>query len=501
MNNRIIVIGGGFGGLATSLLLSKKGYSVSCFEKNDYLGGRVGYLEANKFKFDTGPSWLLMPEIFDHFFSLANIQKRNIPKFIKLTPAYKVFYEDGDELEIITNNKKNYQTFNKYQLGGGAKLKRYLEQSTKLYKLSIERFLYNNFDKKLNFIDSKLLIQTPKFIKFLNTSLDKYVSTNFNNQKLKQILEFHSVFLGASPYKAPSIYSLMSHLDFIDGVYYPENGMYSLVELLKEECIKAGVKFYLNSPLQKLSFKDNKIVAAQFKNQHFKADIFISNTDPTYFENNFLPQQFRDINKKASNYQYGPSAILILLGIKGKLANIQHHNLFFVDNWQKSFDTIFKDKQWPNQASMYVSKTSATDKTVAPKNHENIFVLIPGPAKDISDEEANELADEYLKQLAIGIKCPDLTERVVYKKVLGPKYFSTSFNSPNASALGLSHTLSQSAFFRTKNKNSKLDNLFHVGANTLPGIGLPMCLISAELVYKHLTNDYSIGPILTEQLK
>jgi phytoene desaturase len=220
----------------------------------------------------------------------------------------------------------------------------------------------------------------------------------------------------------------------------------------------------------------------------FQADYVVSNADIHHTETTMLPEKVRTFPESYWNdKEPGVSALLMYLGIRGELPQLEHHNLLFVDTWQQNFTAIYDDKTFPKPASMYVCNPSKSD-TVAPDGHENLFVLVPLPAGVLpTDAEQTALADDYLRQLAAAIDVPDLGERVVYRKLFGPNDFITRFHSYQASALGSSHILRQSAFFRTPNRSKHVSNLFYVGGNTVPGIGLPMCLIGAELVFERIT--------------
>jgi phytoene desaturase len=228
-------------------------------------------------------------------------------------------------------------------------------------------------------------------------------------------------------------------------------------------------------------------------------DAVISNADLHFTETVLLASEHQTYPESYwKKRQNGPSALLMYLGVKGKLPQLEHHNLYFTDDWRGNFNAIFKDKSWPDPASMYICKPSATDASVAPKGHENIFVLVPLPARDMTAGETEELTARYFDQLKHITGIPDLEQRIVYKHVYTPADFAADYNSWQGSALGLSHTLRQSALLRPRNRSRKVKNLYYVGGNTIPGIGLPMCLIGAELVYKHLTHNTGSKPL--EQL-
>jgi phytoene desaturase len=306
------------------------------------------------------------------------------------------------------------------------------------------------------------------------------------------------VFLGTSPYEAPALYSLMSHMDFSQGVYYPQGGLYGIIEALVQIGTKSGVTYHYGMAATRIISQNGHAKAVEFEGgNQVTADIVVSNADLHHTEMNLLNSADRTYDEKYwSKKQVGPSALLMYLGVRGDLPELVHHNLLFTADWRSNFADIFNAKTWPEPASIYVCKPSATDATVAPAGHENVFVLVPAPAStDVSEARLHELADGYLDQIADMTGIPDLRERVVYKQIYGPQEFATDYNSWQGTALGLSHRLNQSALFRPSNRSKKLGNLYYVGGNTTPGVGLPMCLIGAELIYKRLAGDTSAAPL------
>lgn len=485
---KIFIIGAGIGGLATANLLAQAGHEVHVFEKNNQLGGRAGQFKKDGFTFDTGPSWYLMPEVFERYFTLAGTSTKKELDLIKLSPAYKMYSGNNQPITITGDLAKDATTFETIEPGSGDKLKSYVKNSKQTYQFALKHFLYSNFDKKSELFNKEVLKRSRDFITLASISIHSYVKKYFKNYQLQQILEYPMVFLGSSPYSAPAIYSLMSALDFDEGVYYPKGTMYAVVESLVGLGKKNNVTFHLNSDVTEILTENNKAIGIRFSDNSTKqADIIISNADLHFTETKLL----KDPKKRSYPAKYwakkeaSPSALLMYLGIEGKVPEFEHHTLLFTSNWKQNFNDIFKNKIVPKPASLYISKTSQTD-TTAPKNSENIFVLVPLPAGiKLSNSQQEQLANLYLEQIkhTTGV---DLKSRTISRTLFGPNDFANKYNAWQSTMLGPSHKLTQSAFFRTPNKSKKLDNLYYVGASTTPGIGVPMCLISAELIAERI---------------
>lgn len=497
MAKKVAVIGAGVGGMATANILAKAGYEVTVYETHATPGGRAGELKAKGFTFDTGPSWYLMPEVYEHYFNLFGESATEYYSLRKLSPAYKVFFEDKVAVTISGNITHDKKVFEAYQKGSGKILEAYLRQAQTIYELALKYFLYNPFKSFIPLIRKDIIKNSHLLVSGLTKPIHKVISKKFTSQKLQQILEYPMVFLGASPFSAPSLYQLMSYLDFKQGVYYPEGGMYKIIEALSMQSKKLGVQYEYSSEVTEILVRNRRAIGVKCKSEELYYDLVISNSDLYYTETKLLSQQHRTYTEKYWNTrQAGPSAILMYLGVKGELPQLEHHNLFFVNDWKHNFDAIYDTKEWPEKASIYVSKTSQTDKT-APKGHETLFVLVPLPASfDVVDKNTTEIfTQQYISQIAEMTGIDDLKSRITYTHIVDPSYFGTMFHSWQNTALGMSHTLKQSALFRPTIKSKKIENLYYVGAGVQPGVGVPMCLISAELVYKSIISDNSAGPL------
>ncbi len=494
----VVIIGAGIGGLATANLLAKAGYSVSVYEKNAAPGGRAGLLERDGFRFDTGPSWYLMPDVFKHYFELLDRDVSAELDLVRLSPAYKVFFESQPPLTITSNIDTDAATFESIEAGAGAQLRKYVADGDIVYQLSLRHFLYSNFTSLFDFLKRDILARSLSLLHRAVTPIDRYVSGFVHDQRLKQILEYPMVFLGTSPFAAPAIYSLMSALDFREGVFYPRGGMFTIIERLVSIGESLGVTYHFNAPVNHIKTQDGIAVGIQLSDgQEVVADIVISNADLHFTETKLLDTSDQSYPQAYwQKKQAGPSALLMYLGVKGTLPTMEHHNLLFVDSWEQNFKDIYIDKRNPSPASIYVCKPSASDDTVAPDGHENVFILVPlPPDATVDDTDIESLADQYIAQFSQMTGINDFAERIVSRELFGPNDFRTKFHAWQATALGPSHILKQSALFRTSNKSKKVKNLYYVGGSTTPGIGLPMCLIGAELIYKRLAGDSRGGPV------
>lgn len=504
-----VIIGAGIGGLAAACLLAKAGWSVTVVEKNGQLGGRAGSFKAGGFSFDSGPSWMLMVDVFEHFFDLLGEDIHRHLKLQRLAPGYRVFYKaSGQKVDIYSDAAKASDTFEALEAGAGGLLEQYLAKSEYEYNVAKERFMYKNYTSVRDFLTPRMLTEGRKLNVLSN--MHREAGKYFKSPELQKILEFPALFLGSRPDKTPALFGILNHALLNQGVYYPMGGIYKIVEALENIANKHGVRFKLGTPVKKIAVEQGKATGVLTTGgQTLNADLVINNTGLHYAETQLLEPKYRTKPEKYwSKCTVAPSALLMYLGIKGKLPTLNHHNLLFSKNWQQNFDQIFTTVQgstlysgFPEDPSFYVCCSSKTDPSVAPEDHENLFVLVPvAPGIQYTQKDLDRLARTVLATMEKEMDIPDLRRRIVYKKLFGGKDFMERFNSYRGSALGLSHTLGQTAAFRPSNINKNVKNLYHVGADTNPGIGIPPTLISAELMYKRLVHDKSSGPLSPDKL-
>lgn len=494
-----IIIGAGYAGVALANLLAEAGYSVDVYEKNATPGGRIAARKQDGFTFDLGPSWYLMPEVFEHYYGLFGASAEQRLDLQRLSPGYRVFFESADPVTIQGATENDASTFDMIEPGAGEILHRYVADARRAYDVALKHFLYTNFERPIELIAPNVLANAPRMLSLALQPLDNHVKRYFSDSRLQRILEYHMVFLGSSPYDAPSLYTLMSTLDFTTGVYYPKDGMYKLIDDLIALGDTRKITYHYEAEVTHIDTKGRTAEGITLADgSSHTGDIVVSAADLHFTETSLLPAAARTYDEGYWQKRVpGPSGLVISLGVKGSLPQLLHHNLYFVDDWHGNFSAIYDKGAIPDHASMYVCNPSKSDPSLAPKGTENIFILVPLPAGvPLSTDETEALATKYIRDFALAIDEPDLENRIISRYVMGPKDFAKNYNAWQYNAFGgESHLLKQSAFFRTRNKSRKLKNLYYVGAGTLPGIGLPMCLISAELTYKRIVGIKSGAPL------
>ena len=477
----VAVVGGGVGGLSAACYLADAGADVRLLEKNEQLGGRASRLEQDGFRFDMGPSWYLMPDVFERFFAHFDREPSDYYELEQLDPHYRIFFKDGDQLDVRGDREYMRELFESYETGAGDRFEEYLDTSQVHYETAMEQFVYEDRSRLRDWVDPDVMRAAPIGLK-LTGSMQSYVDGYFENPKLKQIMQYTLVFLGGAPKNTPSLYNIMSHVDFNLGVYYPEEGLGSVVDALTELGGELGVTYETDSEVTSLTRGRNGfIIEVNDGETTYQPDEAVVNADYAHAEQDLMPEHERQYDEDYwEKRTYAPSAYLLYLGVEGEVDELAHHTLVLPTDWDAHFEHIFDDPAWPDDPAYYLCVPSKTDDSVAPEGHSNLFVLVPiapGLADDdgIREHYRDKILDDIAENTGV-----DLHDRVVVEEQFAVSDFADRYNATEGTALGLAHTLRQTALLRPSNRSSAVDGLYFTGSFTTPGIGVPMCLISGE---------------------
>ena len=495
---KAIIIGSGFSGLSAASFLAKHGWDVTVIEKHNIPGGRARQFKEDGFVFDMGPSWYWMPDVFERYFRCFGKKRSDYYSLKRLDPSYKVFWKD-ESIDVPADYEQLKELFEKTEQGSAKKLNQYLKQAAYKYDVGINKLVQKPGQSWNEFLDWDVIKGLFKLEVF--SSIKDHIYKYFKNPKLRQLLEFPVLFLGALPADIPALYSLMNFADIKGGTWYPENGMYSIVDAMHTLAIELGVKFNFNENVIAINTIENYITGIKSEIfdsgrsfiKEYEADVIIATADYHFVETKLLPLHLRTYDETYWNKRVlAPGCLLYYVGLKKKLKNITHHSLFFDVDFEKHANEIYITKQWPSEPLFYVSATSVSDKNVAPAGCENLFFLIPVAAGLTGDKES--LRKQYFEKIIKRFEHytgEEVNNYIIYKKTFGLTDFVNEYNAFKGNAYGLANTLWQTAVLKPSCRSKKVKNLFYAGQLTVPGPGVPPSLISGEVVAKEVIKHFN----------
>lgn len=483
------MIGSGFAGISAASFMAKAGWEVTLFEKHAMAGGRARKMEAGGFTFDMGPSWYWMPDVFERYFNAFGKRTADYYQLQRLDPSYRVYWP-GEHTDIPADYEALQALFESIEKGSARKLDGFLKEAAYKYDVGINKLVQKPGRSLTEFIDTDLAKGLLKLDVF--TSMKKHVGKFFKDERLRQLMEFPVLFLGAMPEKIPALYSLMNYADIKLGTWYPQGGMYEVVKAMQQLAEELGVQFQFNQDVERLEVNDGTVKKVITRTGEFEADVVIGAADYHFIEDQLLPAQSRSYNEAYwNNRVMAPSCLIYYIGINKKLNNVLHHNLFFDTDFAQHGKEIYATKEWPADPLFYVCAPSVTDHTVAPDGYENLFFLVPVAAGLEGDTEA--LRDQYLEKLLDRFEAKtgeQIRQSIVFKRSYSVSDFVNDYNAFKGNAYGLANTLTQTAILKPSLKSRKVKNLYYTGQLTVPGPGVPPSLISGEVVAREIIKEY-----------
>ena len=481
---KALVIGSGFSGLSSAAFLSKNGFEVTLVEKNKTVGGRARIFHEKGYSFDMGPSWYWMPEIFENFFNEFNLKIEDLYDLKQLDPGFKIVFKD-QEINLPSSWNEICHLFDKYEENGADKLNKFMEDAQQKYSIGLD-FLYNSPGVSIRELFNPQILKNINKLQLL-TSYRNHIKKYFSNEYLINILEFPVLFLGTSAKHTPALYSLMAYSGIKQGTFYPIGGFNAVIKSMEKLCIDLGVKIITGNEVKKINIKNKKVVSVSTQNDEIETDYLIASADYAHVENQLLEKKYRNYSTEYWNKKnFSPSSLLFYLGVSKKLNKLDHHTLFFDEDIEQHSNDIYEKPIWPKKPLFYACCPAKTDPKVAPKDKENLFILVP-IAAGLNDTE--EIREEYFKIVMKRLEkfCGEkIIEHIEYKKSYCVNDFITDYNAFKGNAYGLANTLMQTANLKPKIVNKQVQNMYYTGQLTVPGPGVPPSIISGQLVAEQI---------------
>lgn len=481
MNNKVAIIGSGIAGIATSIRLKAKGFDVTVYEKNSFPGGKLSSFKLGEFRFDAGPSLFTMPQYVDELFEISGENPKEHFKYKKKKIACKYFWEDESIFNAYSDKEKFYdECENKFNVER-KQIKKYLNKAKKKFDLTRKIFL----EKSLHKINSFLNYETIKAlfnlnIYQINKNLDEVNQKEIEEKHLVQLFNRYATYNGSSPYKTPGMMTLIQHLESHYGTYIPLKGMNDISNSLYRLAERRGVKFEFESEVEKIEIQNNQATGIIVNNKLKRFDKIVSNSD-VYSTYKYLLKE--KLNHNSLKQERSSSAIIFYWGIKKIYKQLDLHNIFFSDNYEKEFKYIFDENKIIDDPTIYVNITSKDVPADSPESCENWFVMVNSPFNTGQDWEKIKitLRSNIISKLERILK-ENISNNIVEERIYTPVDLESNTNSHQGSLYGISSNNKFSAFLRHPNFLKKIPNLYFCGGSVHPGGGIPLCLLSAKIV-------------------
>jgi len=490
-NKKAVVIGAGFSGLSAASVLASAGWEVHILEKNTTPGGRARAFQKDGFTFDMGPSWYWMPDVMERFFNRFGKSTADFFELKRLDPSYQVIFSNQNVMSVPADFSELMLLFESREKGSGENLNSFLQEAQTKYEIGMGEFVNKPGMSLLEFADLRMLTSAMRLDLF--KSFASHVRQYFKSEELLQVLEFPVLFLGALPKNIPALYSMMNYADMKLGTWYPMGGFIMLVQAILRTATDAGATLHLNTNVHAFCFENRKVTGVVTDAGTFHADVVVSSADYHFTEQKLLPPEYRNYTEKYWEKRImAPSCLLYYVGIDKKLPRLQHHNLFFENNFNQHAQSIYETIEFPENPLYYVCCPGKTDTTIAPEGMENLFILIPIAAglndtPDIRKQYFDETIQRLEKYCGEKIK-----QHVVSYTDYAVSDFMNDYNAFKGNAYGLANTLMQTAILKPVIKNKKLKNLYYTGQLTVPGPGVPPAIISGQIVADYIINQHSV---------
>lgn len=484
------VIGAGVGGLASAIRLAKMGADVTVYEKNHRAGGKISELTANGYRFDTGPSLFTLPGLVEELFELCGEDMREHIPYKRLDVNCKYFFPSGDGFTFYHDRDRLSEEMDRIGIKDPGSLPRRLDASREIYELSAPVFLFTDFHNLSNF-------NTPPYKKiarhlfkldFLRT-MHGANRRDFKDARLVQIFDRYATYNGSDPYRAPATLNMIAHLENNLGAFFPERGMYSIVEGLYQLAVRQGVRFRFGTKIERLTPDGKSIREIRTAAGIHAYDLVISDVDVGYLSRELLPEHPR--KKRLARSEPSSSALIFYWQVNGQFPRLELHNILFASDYKKEFDRVFRQGTLSDDNTVYIFISSKAVSDDAPAGCENWFVMINAPAdkgqpwESLIREARGNIVEKINRTLGT-----DIEKYITGEQVASPRTIERNTSSRGGALYGASSNSALSAFLRHPNHLKSYENLYFTGGSVHPGGGIPLCLASAKIVCEEIANRW-----------
>jgi phytoene desaturase len=485
-----VVIGSGIGGLTAAIHLAQAEWDVTVLEQNARPGGRCGRFERDGHRFDSGPTLLVMPLVYESEFRALGSSAAEVLDLSRVDPTYELVFDDGSGLSLTSDRPLLGDALERIEAGSAEGLERYLAEGRRHYDFVLDRMV----TRDVRLAADLYTLTTGARALFVKPFAKHYrhMSAFFSAPRLKSAFTFQDLYVGLSPFEAPATFSLLPYSELAHGVWYPRGGMYSVVEALVALALQAGVRFQFGTPVAEIITRAQRAAGVRLDDgSEIGADVVLANADLPYVYDRLLPPN--GVAKSLLRKQYSCSAVSFFWALDHRCSALAPHTLFLADDARANYDAITHGQGLPANPSLYVHAPARLDPSVAPAGHDSVTAIVPVSHLDdagrLDWDELRERAREHVFRRLASIGVTDVDTHIKWEESLTPTSWALHHNLVKGSTHGLSHKLSQMAFFRPSNRHRQFRNLYFAGASTHPGTGVPMAMISGRLAAQRITAE------------
>jgi phytoene desaturase len=485
----VIVIGAGVGGIVAAAHLAQRGLHVTVVEKNSRPGGRCDRFIREGHRFDTGPTLLVMPLLYEAEFRALGTSMYEMLDLGRVDPTYHLVFDDGSQLALTSDLKSMQSQLESMQLGSFQGFLRYMKEGGQHYQLGMKKLVNRDFREASDFFTLSNLSLLFRLKPLVNHY--RNMSAYFTDQRLKSAFTFQDVYMGLSPFEAPATFSMMPYTELVHGVFYPKGGMYSVTEALMKLARAAGVEFMFNAPVERIDVNAGKAHGVELPDGRLAADIVLANADLPYVYRNLLPRD--GLTKALDRKRFSCSVISFFWGMDKTYEMLGPHTLFLASDYRENFECIIRDLGLPANPSLYVHAPARLDPSMSPSGQDTLIAIVPvGHMGENGEQDWGKRRDEarqhVFRRLAV-LGITEVESHIKFEMTYTPLSWRKRYNLVKGSTHGLSHTLTQLAYFRPHNRHPRYKNLYFVGASTHPGTGLPTAMVSGRLVAQRILDE------------
>ncbi|MDQ3313377.1 MAG: phytoene desaturase family protein [Verrucomicrobiota bacterium] len=493
MSKDVIIIGAGPGGLASAILLAQAGLRVRIFERLPFVGGRTSTIEAQGFKFDLGPTFFLYPRILDEIFQAAGTTLRSEVEMVQLDPQYRIQFGGGGQIDATPNLAEMERQIASIAPQDGPGFHRFIHENRRKMDLS-QPCLEMPFNHWGDLLRTSMLKILPLLHPF--ESVDTYLRRFFSDPRVRLAFSFQSKYLGMSPFRCPSLFSILSFLEYEHGVWHPLGGCGAVTAAMARVARALGVEIRLDEPVEEMLFAGSRAIGVCTASGEHRADSVVINADFAHAMSNLVPDRLRRrwTDAKIARKKFSCSTFMLYLGVDRTFENLPHHTIHISERYEANLDEIERLKCVPADPSFYVQNACVTDRTLAPRGQSALYLLAPVPHQSEKLDWRREGAGfrKLLLARAAAAGFGDLEPHIQFERMITPADWEHSYALHRGATFNLSHSLDQMLHLRPRNRFEDLDRVYLVGGGTHPGSGLPVIFEGARITARLLCNDLGI---------